>query len=104
MAPGQLSSYTFWSGVAVILDIFSSPMINVSLVVCGQVQLFFVALSLLWVRTMAGWHPLLFCPIYFLWSGLTVQDDSSSSVGDLGAGGPRFNDVGIECISVKCDS
>ena len=87
--------------ILVILDTFSSPIINVSLVVFGQVQLFFVALSVLWVRTMAGWHPLMFCPIFFLWGGLTVRDVSSSSVGELGGGGRRFNDVGVEFISVR---
>ena len=44
---------------------------------------------------------LLAWPNSFLWGGLTVRDISSSAVGKLGAGGPRFNDVVVECISVR---
>jgi len=101
LAPGKLSSCTFWCRVTVILDTYSSSMSNVSFMVLGQVQLFCVALSVLWERTLAGWHTLIFSPIFFLWGGLTDRDFSSSSVGELGAGGRRFNDVGVEFISVR---
>ena len=40
-------------------------------------------------------------PLFFLWKGLTVPDVSSSSVWELGAGGTRFNDVVLECISER---
>ena len=53
------------------------------------------------IESMLVCFVLMFCPIFFLWGGLTIRDVSSSSVGEFGRGGPRFNDVGVEFIFVR---
>ena len=67
MAPRKPSGCTFCCGIAVILDTFSSPMINLSLIVFCEVV--FVPLWSLCLHTTTGCRSLLFSPIFILLGG-----------------------------------